>query len=174
MQRHALQRWRLGLVVARSSRSTKLLCTPGPISTGMGDRLQPVSNQPIRPTQPSSLSGTENEYQSKRGDAVRMGSKGRYGSFHLWINVWINLCDPSLTRAIPEHLRGELLMIERYKKSTLTLLTYFPDSSAEAAPHISPWPPTPVDMNLKAHSYCARQRTLTPAKGRTSPLLTAH
>jgi len=90
--RHTLQKWRFGLVIARWSRSTKLLYTPGPISTGMGDRLQPVSNQPLRPTQPSTLSGTDNEHQSKRGDAVRMGSKGRYGSFHLWINVWINLC----------------------------------------------------------------------------------
>ena len=29
-----------------------------------------------------------------------------YGSLHLWINVWVvgkvNLCDPSLTRAVPE------------------------------------------------------------------------
>jgi len=22
-------------------------------------------------------------------DALRLGSKGRYGSFHLWINVWV-------------------------------------------------------------------------------------
>jgi len=31
------------------------------------------------------LSGTGNEYQPKCGDALRLGSKGRYGSFHLWI-----------------------------------------------------------------------------------------
>ena len=42
-----------------------------------------------RPTQPPTLSGTGNEYQPKCGDAVRLGSKGRYGSFHLWINVWV-------------------------------------------------------------------------------------
>ena len=30
-----------------------------------------------------------NEYQPKCGDAVRMGSKDRYGSFYLWINVWV-------------------------------------------------------------------------------------
>jgi len=39
-----------------------------------------------RPTQTPTLSGTGNEYQ-KCGDALRLGSKGRYGSFQLWINV---------------------------------------------------------------------------------------
>jgi len=29
------------------------------------------------------------EYQPKCGDALRLGSKGKYGSFHLWINVWV-------------------------------------------------------------------------------------
>jgi len=29
------------------------------------------------------------EYRPKCGDALRLGSKGRYGSFHLWINVWV-------------------------------------------------------------------------------------
>jgi len=32
---------------------------------------------------------TGNEYQPKCGDALRLGSKGTYGSFHLWINVWM-------------------------------------------------------------------------------------
>jgi len=42
-----------------------------------------------RPTQPPTLSGTGNEYRPKCGDALRLGSKCRYGSFHLWINVWV-------------------------------------------------------------------------------------
>ena len=42
-----------------------------------------------RPTQPPTLSGSGNEYQPKCGDALWLGSKGRYGSFHLWINVWV-------------------------------------------------------------------------------------
>jgi len=42
-----------------------------------------------RQTQPPTLSGTGNEYQPKCGDALRLGSKGRYGSFHLWINMWV-------------------------------------------------------------------------------------
>ena len=50
-----------------------------------------------------------NEYRSKYGDALWLGSKGRYGSFHLYINVWVagKLCDPSLTRAISECFRDE-------------------------------------------------------------------
>jgi len=43
----------------------------------------------VGPTQPLTLSGTGNVYQPKCGDALRLGSKGRYGSFHLWINVWV-------------------------------------------------------------------------------------
>jgi len=68
--------------------------------------------KPPRPTQPPTLRGTGSEYQPKCGDALRLGSKGRYGSFHLWINVWVvgkKLCDPSLTRVIPERFRDESL-----------------------------------------------------------------
>ena len=42
-----------------------------------------------RPTQPSTLSRTENNYRPKCGDALWLGSKVRYGSFHLWANVWV-------------------------------------------------------------------------------------
>jgi len=38
-----------------------------------------VCNQPPRSTQPSTLSGTVNEYQTKGGDALRLGSEGRHG-----------------------------------------------------------------------------------------------
>jgi len=43
----------------------------------------------LRPTQPPTLSETENEYWPKCGVALWLSSKGRYGSFHLWINVWV-------------------------------------------------------------------------------------
>ena len=43
----------------------------------------------LRPTQLPTLSRTGNEYPPKCGDALRLGSKGRYGSFHLWISVWV-------------------------------------------------------------------------------------
>jgi len=42
-------------------------------------------------TQPPTLSGTGNEYQPKCGDALWLGSKGRYGLLYLWINVWVAL-----------------------------------------------------------------------------------
>ena len=35
------------------------------------------------------LSLLPSAYQPKCGDALRLGSKGRYGSFQLWINVWV-------------------------------------------------------------------------------------
>ena len=40
-----------------------------------------VCNQPARSTQPGHpLVGRPNEYRPKGGDALRLGSKGRYGS----------------------------------------------------------------------------------------------
>jgi len=36
-----------------------------------------------------SSAGREMSTIQKCGDALRLGSKGRYGSFHLWINVWV-------------------------------------------------------------------------------------
>ena len=40
-----------------------------------------VCDQPPRSTQPGHLFvGRRNEYQLKHGDALRLGSKGRYGS----------------------------------------------------------------------------------------------
>jgi len=36
-----------------------------------------------------SLSGTGNEYLPKCGDAVRLGRKGIYGLFHVWIILWV-------------------------------------------------------------------------------------
>jgi len=47
------------------------------------------SDKPSRPTQPPTLSRTGNEYQPKCGDALHLGVKGRYVSFHLWINAWV-------------------------------------------------------------------------------------
>jgi len=61
----------------------------------MGDHLrsgkppQYFTKPPPRPTQPPTLCGMGNDYQPKCGEAVRLGVKGRYGSFHLWVNVWV-------------------------------------------------------------------------------------
>ena len=69
--------------------------------------------------------GRKNEYLPKCVDAVRLGSKGRYSSFHLWI-VWVvvKLCDASLTCAISEHFRYEFLMVKLYTNLRLPG-TYF-------------------------------------------------
>jgi len=71
------------------------------------------------------FSGIENDYWPKCTDTLQLGNKGRYGSFHLSINVWwqAQLCDPLLTRAIPECFRDELLMIKRYKNPLLLFFT---------------------------------------------------
>ena len=53
-------------------------------------------------------------------------SKGKCGSFHLWINVWVagkTVC-PSLTRAIPERFRDESLIIKHYTNLWIHVL-YF-------------------------------------------------
>jgi len=61
----------------------------------------------FRPTQPSTLSGMEDEYRPKCGDALQLGSKGRHGSFQLWINVWV-AGKPGWSLVVSECLRGEL------------------------------------------------------------------
>jgi len=61
----------------------------------MGDRLRvgkPLQyfTKTLRPTQPPTVCGKGSEYQPKcGGDALRLGVKGRYGSFHLRIDVWV-------------------------------------------------------------------------------------
>ena len=101
----ASERWRFGVLAHQQS-----YCTSGPVvpvwvtdSPSSDGQTTSVSNQQPRPTQPPTLSGTGNEYRLKCDDALWLGSKGRYGSFHFWMHVWrewpVKLCDPSLTRA---------------------------------------------------------------------------
>jgi len=40
-------------------------------------------------TQPPAVSGIGNKHHPKCGDALRLGRKGTYGSFHLWISVQV-------------------------------------------------------------------------------------
>jgi len=69
---------------------------PGSVSSGIGGHLC-ASKRPRFVTNhsdqlsllPSEGMEMENEYWPKCSDAVRLGSKGRYGSFHLWTNVWV-------------------------------------------------------------------------------------
>jgi len=86
--------WRSGNVVGRINEFTvrRARLVLGWVTVFGGQKADKPSRyftKPPRPTQPPTLSGTGNEYQPKCGDALRLGSKGRYGSFHLWINVWV-------------------------------------------------------------------------------------
>ena len=49
----------------------------GLVISVIGDRLYHpgIFTKPLRPTQPSTLSGMGNEYRPKGGDALRLGSK---------------------------------------------------------------------------------------------------
>jgi len=80
--------WRSGSVVGCINKVT--LCRARLVLgwvTVFGGQTTSVFHQATRPTQPPTLSGTGNEYQPKCSDALRLGSKGRYGSFHLRICV---------------------------------------------------------------------------------------
>jgi len=65
----------------------------GPVTIGMGDRLQRINHLSISPSHQGQLSLLPSAGREigtiQSGDALRLGSKGRYGSFHLWINVWV-------------------------------------------------------------------------------------
>lgn len=49
-------------------------------------------------TQPSTLTGTENNYRGQRAVMFMVGSEDGHGSFYLWMYVWVTavkLCDLS-------------------------------------------------------------------------------
>jgi len=85
--------WRSGNVVGRINEVTlrRARLVPG---TGMGDRLRQTNHLSISPSHPGQLSllPSAGRAMSASQSAVMLcgwgvGSKGRYGSFHLWINV---------------------------------------------------------------------------------------
>jgi len=86
--------WSSGERVGLATRWSSVRFSAAAANTGMGDGLwaakppRHFTEQP-RPTQPPILSGTGNEYRPQCGDAVWLGSKGRYSSFQMWINVWV-------------------------------------------------------------------------------------
>jgi len=81
--------WRLGLVVARGL-DRRSYSTLGPVSTGMGDRLRAGKSPRFVTSHSGQLSllpsegrdGTENEYQPKCGDALRLGIQVKAGMDH--------------------------------------------------------------------------------------------
>jgi len=56
---------------------------------GWGGQTTSVFHQATQANSATYLSWTGNEYQPKSADALQLWSKGRYFSFHLWINVWV-------------------------------------------------------------------------------------
>ena len=87
-----------------------------------GDSGQPQTKQSQMPFQLSDgptwrryssvhshLNRMGNEYRPKCSKVLCLVSKGRHGSFHPWINVWMadNLCDHWLICTIPEHLSDD-------------------------------------------------------------------
>ena len=59
-------------------------------------------------------------YRPKGGDALRLGSKGRY-----MVRVWVvgGCVIPCYTQVISERFRDQLGIIKRYRNGLLTLLT---------------------------------------------------
>jgi len=97
----------------------------------MGDRLLASKSihyftKPPRPTQPPTLIGTGNEYQPKCDDAVWLRSEGRcgYSVFGCMFRWQLKLCDPLLTRAIPEHRTDKQLVIMHYRNKASFTCTF--------------------------------------------------
>jgi len=82
--------WQFGTAATALGAETKLHHI-GPRWLPSGRQTTSVCNQPPRPTQPPTLSGMGNEYRPKCGDALWMGSKGRYGRLSplvIWMCEW--------------------------------------------------------------------------------------
>jgi len=81
----------------------------------MGNYLRRANHLSISPSHPDQLSllpSAGREMSTSQSAVMLCGwgvKAGRYGSFHLWINVWVagKTVYPSLTRAIPERFRDE-------------------------------------------------------------------
>jgi len=84
--------WRFSVAVTAVAHQ-RSYSTSDPVSTGMGDGLwtgKPPQYVTSYPGQVSLLpsAGLEMSIANVR-DAVRLGIKGRHGSFHLWMHVWV-------------------------------------------------------------------------------------
>jgi len=81
--------WRSGNIVGRINEVT--LRRVRPVSTVMGDRLRGINHLSISLGQLSLLPSAGREMSTSQSAVMLfgwgLGSKGRYGSFHLWINV---------------------------------------------------------------------------------------
>ena len=120
--------WRLGLVVARWSLDQRSYSTPGPVSTEMGDVFGRVNHLRLWPATQANLAF----YPQRDGKWVPAKVRWRSAAEEqrqIWSIPFVDkrvdevkLCDPSLTRAILQRLRGELLMKKRYTNRHFTLI----------------------------------------------------
>ena len=89
--------WLTTSLVSRRWAHQRSYSMSGPVSTEMDDRLRTgkppryvnVTSHPAQLRLAPTLSRTGNEHRPKCGDALRLGSKGRHGSFHLWMHMWV-------------------------------------------------------------------------------------
>jgi len=82
-----------------------------------------VCYQPPVSTQPGHLFvDRRNEYQPKGGDALRLGSKGRYGIVCGW---QVKLCDPDVPHLRAMRFRDKKLIIKRYINSSVYFYLLF-------------------------------------------------
>jgi len=85
----------------------------------MGDRLR-TGKPPqyfTKPPSHHSLLPSAGRDKPRCGDAVRLGSKGRYGSFHFWINVWAYMAGKTIDVKTCKNIQ---IMILKRKKSFKT------------------------------------------------------
>jgi len=94
---------------------TRSYSTSGPVSTGMGDRLRRTNHLSISTSHSGQLSllpSTGQKMSTSQSAVMLCGWGVKVGMVHSTCekNVWVwqvKLCDPSLTRAIPERFRVE-------------------------------------------------------------------
>jgi len=88
------------------------------------NKTDSINAHNVRPTQPSSLSGMENKYRPKCGNARRLGSKDRYCSFINVCHTWALQRGVSHDKAIPKSMVmvTSLLLTQsiQYQKSNNT------------------------------------------------------
>jgi len=130
--------WRSGNIIGCISEVT--LCRAGLVLgwwPSSSDKPPQYFIKLPRPPQPSTVSGTGNEYQPKCSDTLQLGCKGRHDSLHLWMNVcvagktvWSLINMPS----VPYLSALEMSHYKARYKSTDTLLYWWFDDRKDIRP----------------------------------------
>jgi len=125
------QWWRLGSVVVHWPRPTKLLYAR-PVITGTGDHLwtgKPPRFVTSHSSQLSLLSSVGQKISTGQSEVTLCGWGVFIPLVDTCVMCWwqVQLCDPSLTRVIPEHFRDEFLTIKGYTNLQLLCFTFTPN-----------------------------------------------